>query len=148
MKSTDYGTSWSVVVAGTYAQGVQISFDKNYVYISGDQKTATVIVIDKATGKFFNGSKNHHKNIAVPTGTAGDKFYSNAFFGCVDANTGIYYCCANDVLEGNKPGLFYLPQVGERIEILDYTVTTYGYVFILGQYLYFGTVKHRLLTIE
>ena len=120
-RSTDYGDTWSVVVASSAWQGVQISFSPEWVFVAGDGSRGTVVVVDRDTGTPYWGSTNFHWNVAVPgAATVTDKYWKNAYFGAVDPATGIYYCVANDTsASGTTMGLFWLPRVGSSLQILD-----------------------------
>lgn len=152
MLSTDYGENWEVVVASSAFQGVQISFDPNWVYIAGDNQRGTLIVLDRETHTPRWGTPNWHANIAVPGGAAEDSFYRNAYWGAVDPDTGIYYCVANDTsVPGNRNGLFYTPRVGEPLQLLDplpSPVSAGHTVYIAGKYVFFGQYRKERLSAD
>ena len=149
-KSTDFGVTWLTVVASSQYQSVQISFDEKYVYLGGDTQASTLFVINKTTSEIYSGSKNHHKIIAVPGGAVGDLFYANAYFGAVDASTGIYYCLAMDTsVQGNRNGLFYLDSVFGTIHLIDRIDspnTANTEVFIHGGFVWFGQYKYKAIS--
>jgi hypothetical protein len=150
LRSTNYGNTWTNY-GNTQWQGVEISFSKDYIFIAADNIKGSVIIVDRSTLTPKWGSYNYHANIAVPGGAAGDRFYLNAFYGAVDPNTGIYYCIANDpsASSGTRYGLFYLPYVGGRLELIDPLISplgTNGEVIIAAGYVWFGRNKYQLLT--
>lgn len=150
-KSTDYGATWQIVVPLPAWQGVQISFDENWVYVAGDSAKGTYIVIDRATNTPRMAAQNYHAHIAVPAGAAGDRFYLNAFYGLVDPLTGIYYCIANDPSSGgNRDGFFYSTGVGEPIYLLDHLVspnTVSREMFLIGGKIWFGQYRYSLISL-
>lgn len=129
-KSTDYGATWSVIVADAAMQAMQVSFDANYVYFATDNAYSgggSFYVYERSTGKVIYGSPNSHRMFAVPGGGSGDLFYGNAFAGCVDKNTGAYYMIANDGSgSGNKAGLFICPKVGQPLQLLAVLSTPFN----------------------
>jgi hypothetical protein len=83
----------------------------------------------------------------------GDRFSANCFFGIVDPNTGIYYCISNDMYIGNRTGLFYIPGVGRRVELIDplntaYTGTYNFEMYVINGYVYFGQYRHKVITLD
>lgn len=271
--SKDNGTNWTIVSYNPSFQGVQISFDPNYVYIGGDSSYsyATVMVVDREELAVRIGSKNNTKNYPVPnskdwtsgytqsstspatdltsvadlkmrisvdgdrvqnsitlaqSGTGADiasdiqtkiralgtingvdysgvtcsytggryvitsatkgdnswvrvypgaqdvtwrlkigvgvndqstntvdgisdRFTDYAYYGCVDPDTGIYYCVSVEgTLAYQKHGLFYLPKVGESLILLETFKNNYNpgqALYILEGYLYFGQYRRKLL---
>jgi hypothetical protein len=145
-RSTNYGATWTVVGTLIVHQAVQISFDEKFVYFAGDGVNATLLVYNKAKNKLGLGSQNYHANIAVPAPTTvSDKFTGNAYVGCVDPSTGIYYCVANDLLDGNTTGLFYLPQVGGMVHLIQKGFDYTSEVYVHGSYVYCGLQRFRKL---
>lgn len=69
-RSTDNLATWSVIVASSVWQGVQISFDPTYVYIAGDSQRGSLVAIDRATLTPRIGAKNRISMIAIPSATA------------------------------------------------------------------------------
>ena len=186
-RSTDYGKTWSVVVASSQWQGVQVSFSKTHVWVAGDSRRGTAFVIDRSTltprwaasnyhhdippataigaraveatttasstlltsaGKFTSADQRRYvqsyyvhpgtyiaavnppneatlSQAAFASGTAttmisGDLYFANAYYGAVDPETGVYYCVANDTSNaGRLQGMFWLPRLGGRFEVLD-----------------------------
>jgi hypothetical protein len=149
IRSVDYGATWETVVASNQWQGVQISFTETHVYLGADNSSGTLYVIDKSDLSIKHGAKNYHANISVPGGNALDSFYRNAFFGAVDPDTGIYYCISMDTsVSGNRYGLFYLPRLGDRFELLElFTTGVSGEMFIYGGYLLSHMKRRPLLSV-
>lgn len=142
LKSTDYGDNWSVAIASFAWQGVQISFSPDWVFVAGDNDRGTLIVIDRATSTPYMATPNFHYHHPVPGGAAEARYYRNAFYGIVDPNTGVYYCVANDTSsDGDTTGLFYVPKVGARVELLEDISGAGGEMFLVANSLIFG--KHR-----
>lgn len=81
----------------------------------------------------------------------GDMYYANAYCGTVDPATGIYYAAAMDTSQpGTTMGLFVVPQVGARAEILDpggTNISMNSPIYLLGGYLFCGQWKRALLSI-
>lgn len=69
-RSTDGGDTWSVVVASSVWQGVQISFTEDLVWIAGDSQRGTVMVLDRTDLTPRMASKNAHNLLPVPSSTA------------------------------------------------------------------------------
>jgi hypothetical protein len=78
-----------------------------------------------------------------------DLYYANAYCGAIDPATGIYYCAAMDTSNaGTTMGLFYIPRLGERAEILDpggSSISMNTRVYMLGGYLFCGQWRRPLL---
>lgn len=154
LRSTDYGAagSWSVLVASSSWQAVQMSADEEYIWLAGDSQRVTAAVLDRDTGTVTAAATNHHTMLAVPGGGT-DTFYSNAYYGAVDPDTGVYYCVANDTSTGvgNRDGMFWLPRVGSRFEILDKGTaganSLNGEVFFGGGFVWSGRWHRPLLTV-
>lgn len=49
LRSTNYGQTWTVVVADSAWQGVQISFTATHVYLAGDSLQTSVVRVNKTT---------------------------------------------------------------------------------------------------
>lgn len=220
-RSTDYGANWSVVVASSQWQGVQLSFTETHVWVAGDSRRGTALVIDRETLTPRWAASNYHHDITPPvvvvqarsinatytsgsttvtatglvstadqgryvqsirvlpdtyisavnppneftlsqaafasgaatTIVSGDLYFANAYYGAVDPATGIYYCVANDTSNvGQKQGMFWLPQIGGRVEILDpggeSNISMNGFVFIYRGKIFTGRWMRPLVTIE
>jgi Bacteriophage T4 gp9/10-like protein len=148
-KSTDYGSNWSIIIATSAWQAVQISFSQKWVWLAGDSQRAAVIVIDRATGTPYNAARNTFRNIAVPAGAAvTDRFYANAWYGAVDPINDVFYSSANDtsVAGSNTPGLFYLPEVGSSLELLDKMTAAGGPVEVKNGVVFCHKYKRAAIT--
>jgi|GEM_PF-4773154 len=148
IRSTDSGATWSVVIANFVWQGVQISFDRTYVYIAGDQPKFTYYVINRATLSERVGSPTRLGALHLP-GLPGARYYSIAYFGSVDPATGTYYCVANDTSSsGNWMGMFFGSKVGSPLQVLDrggHGIGMNGEVFIAHGTIFSGFWMHPLL---
>ena len=67
LRSTDYGATFTAVLAPAGWQAVQISFDANYVWFARDSLRASVFLVDRDTLTARAGSTNYHHYIAPPT---------------------------------------------------------------------------------
>lgn len=63
MKSTDHGLTWATVVVSSEFQAVQISFTRDWVFLAGDSRRGTVMVVDRATNTPRWASRNYHHDI-------------------------------------------------------------------------------------
>lgn len=119
-------------------QGPAISND-NGVWITA-VANATTVTLNKTAG----GNQTARR-----FWIDGDTFYRTALSGCVDPDTGIYYCIAADSTSGGtRCGLFYLPRVGSRIELLEpYQSDTPGQVFLRNGRLWAHQANRALLTL-
>jgi hypothetical protein len=150
VKSTDHGATWSTVTTDFGWQGVQLSFDPNWVYIAGDQSSYTYQVVDRASGNSRVASPNWHHYIQPPGADQSTaRYLSNSYMGAVDPGTGFYYCVANDTAStGTWMGMFYAPGVGHPLQILDRggaAISMNGEVFIAGGYVHSGAWRHPRL---
>lgn len=118
-------------------QGPAISM-ANGVWIDGYTSGSTVSLNKTAGGN--QSSRQFYID--------GDLFYRSAFYGCVDPSTGIYYALASDSTSGGtRSGLFYLPYVGGRLELMEhYPSQTGGQIFIRGGKLWAHQAIHTLLS--
>lgn len=66
LQSTDYGDTWTAVVASSAWQGVQVSYTPTDIWIATDTARSSVIVIDRATLTPKHGSSNYHHFTAPP----------------------------------------------------------------------------------
>lgn len=220
-RSTDFGLTWSVVVASSQWQGVQLSFTATHVWVAGDSRRGTALAIDRDTLTPRWAASNYHHDIMPPvvvvparkiTATAtsgsatlassglfsvadqrryvegirfapdtyisavnppnevtlskpaiasgaadtvisGDLYFANAYWGAVDPETGTYYCVSNDTSNvGQKQGLFWLPRLGGRIEILDpggeSNLNMNGFVHIYRGKLLTGRWQRPLVSVQ
>lgn len=88
--SKDYGGTWSVINNDSQDwQAVQISFTKDYVYLSNDFVYAysSVAVIRREDMKVMYASKNSHRTIAVPGGNEFSQGYELSAVGSTDISS-------------------------------------------------------------
>jgi hypothetical protein len=109
------------------------------IYITA-VNSPTSVTLNKAAG----GSQTNRQFMIE-----GDLYGRAAFFGAVDPATGIYYCVSNDFTSGgNRTGLFYLREVGGRLELLEsYHTSTPGEVFFRDGKLWVHQGVHPLLAL-
>lgn len=142
-RSTDSGANWSVVVASSAWQAVQISFTERHVFFAGDSQRGMAWFMDRdeLVPRWYSPSML--KNIAVPAAAAStDSFYYNGYFGCIDPDTGIFYASANDSSSGgNTAGLFQIVGVGHQASLIEKYAAIQAPCEIFGGYLWVG--KYR-----
>jgi hypothetical protein len=123
-------------------QSVQISFSPRWVWLASDRFGFSVAVVDRDTKRAYSASSNWHRNIAVPGGSAGDRFFELGYYGAVDPETEIFYLNVSDTsTAGNHFGNFYLPAIGQALQVLDFGRDHYmsnGEVFIANGKVYIG----------
>ena len=146
MRSTDFGApgSWHVVVLSSFCQAVQISFSPQWIFFAGDSGNGTVWVLDLQHLQPIWAATNYHATMPVPGGSSGDAFYRNAFYGSVDAATGVYYASTTQGTSsgGNTKGLFALPAVGGELQFVDFNASGTE-VFIAGGRVWSGPTTTR-----
>ena len=150
LRSTNHGAagSWSTIIsaADNAWQSVQISFSPDWVWLASDRIGRTVAVFDRDDLTPYSAALNDPYQMAVPGAEAvTDRFFQMGYLGAVDPDTGIYYHCQSDTsTSGNTFGIFYLPQVGGRLELIDSGKTSYhsvGEVFVADGYVYCGNLR-------
>lgn len=124
VRSTDGGDTWAEIIDGSPDnpwQSVQISFSPNWVWMAADRHGLDITVFDRDDLTPYSAATNHHWNIAVPNPSAlGDRFYKIGYWGAVDPDTESFLLVANDTsTSGNTQGVFILPHVGGRIELVE-----------------------------
>jgi hypothetical protein len=140
--SDDYGATWRAAFSSDGFQAVQISFSENWVWFASDRAHYSALVVDRETMTPYIATPTLHSNIAVPGGEEGAKFYGNAFFGAVDPANEAFYCIANDSSAGgNTPGIFWLKDVGEQLNLGYVPPTTPGEVFCGDGFMHTGNYK-------
>ena len=148
IRSTNYGASWSVVIADYVWQGVQISFSPAFVYIASDQPRFAYYVISRATLRPRVASPTRLAALRIPE-MPGAHYYAIAYFGSVDPATGIYYCVANDTSSsGNWMGMFFALKVGSPLRVLvkgGHAISMNGEVFIAHGAIFSGVWHVPLL---
>jgi len=149
IRSTDAGTTWRTVLNDHRWQGVEISFDRNFIYIASDQGNFTYEGVDRQSLTPYVGSPNNHFDF-TPT-ASGAKYWRIAYFGAVDPVTGTYYCVANDTSSEGGPwmGMFFATKLSEPIQVLDrggVGIEMNGEVFIAHDTVYSGIWQHPLVT--
>jgi hypothetical protein len=109
-RSKDYGTTWSVLIASSTWQAVQISFTDKFVYFAADSQNGFAWKMDRDALVPMWISPGLWKNIPVITPAAlTDTYYGNAWYGVVDPATGDFYSTVNDASAGgNTPGIFLI----------------------------------------
>jgi hypothetical protein len=119
-RSTEAGDSgtWEVVVATGRYQSSQISFDRDAIWLAGDNHVDTAVIVDRTTMTASSASPTHHYDIPVPGGALGDAYYRIASHGKVDSVTGIYYCVATTDI-GNTEGMFAIPSIDSPVQLVD-----------------------------
>lgn len=150
IRSTDHGTTWSTIIPSVPGenpwQSVQISFSPNWVWMAGDRIGLVCVIFDRDTLIPYQPCSNWHYNIAVVGGTAvTDRYYQIGYWGAVDPGTESYYLVANDTsAAGNTQGIFVLPHIGGRIELLESKPSGgVGEVFVGNGYMWAGERKWR-----
>lgn len=68
-RSTDYGSTWTLINTNNDLQAVQISFTPDWVFLAGDQQHCTVWVLNRDSLASFIASSNFHALVPVPGGT-------------------------------------------------------------------------------
>jgi len=158
-------TLTSVAVSQSHLQELPYSALDNGIEVRGDPTVitagTTISAINGATGAItlsqatpagaFNGTG---KSFSLMRSHR-HKWKQNAFFGCAytDPATGRegYVCVAcNDQEGGDHYGLFWLPQLGGRLELIDHlwgNNSAFGRVFIYNGKIYVGTTIHPLPTL-
>ncbi|MEN6539434.1 MAG: hypothetical protein ABFC67_07485 [Mizugakiibacter sp.] len=140
-RSTDYGTTWDVVIASSVWQAVEISFTQDHVYFAGDSQYGIVYRMDRNTLTARWVTPALLKNIPVLNPAAlTDSYYYNAWYGAVDPSTGDYYASANDASAGgNTAGLFIVrpgqaPVLCKKFSEINSPVVIAGGVLWVGKY--------------
>ena len=112
---------------------MQISFSPQWIFFAGDSGNGTVWVLDLQHLQPIWAATNYHATMPVPGGSSGGAFYRNAFYGSVDAATGVYYASTTQGTSsgGNTKGLFALPAVGGKLQFVDFNASGTE-VFIAG----------------
>lgn len=144
-RSTDYGTTWSVVIASSVWQAVEISFTPDYIYFAGDSQYGIVYRMDRSTLTPRWVTPQLLQNIPVLNPAAlTDQYYFNAWFGAVDPSSGDYYCSANDVSAGGNTAGLFLIREGESPILVSKFSSIQGNVVIAGGVLWVGMYRKIL----
>jgi hypothetical protein len=149
LRSTSHGAAgtWVPIITGgdNNWQSVQISFSPDWVWLASDRAGFNVAVFNRTDLVPYSVAVNNPALLAVPgAAVVTDRFYSIGYLGAVDPATGVFYLSQSDTsTTGNTFGHFYLPQMGGRLELLDFWKTgTAGYltneVFVANGYVFMG----------
>lgn len=135
LKSTDSGRTWAAFGAPGVPQGVQLSFDKDWIWVAPDGAAGQppfVMSRDGARWKF--AATNSPRSFAIPGGQPGYRFSDNAIYGAIDPKTGVYHMNTSGAGgTGGNVGYFVLPKLGGRLELISTDVfneASQGQVFI------------------
>jgi hypothetical protein len=122
--------------------GVSNASEPNWI-IAASAGTATIRAAATATGT------------AQTAVVGGDRFMSGCYMGAVDPATDIFYFAAMDTSSaGNCYGIFYIPQPGGRVELLDAMtganpaqLLPVAEFYIAGGVIYTGTRRFAAITL-
>ena len=152
LRSTEHGAAgtWEAIITTPGSanpwQSVQISFSERYVWLASDRRGWSVAVFDRDDLTPYVVSLNNPYMMAVPgAAVTTDRFYEIGYLGAVDPETEVFYLSQSDTSTlGNTFGNFFLPQIGSRLELLDFGKTgsglLVGEVFVANGLVYTGNV--------
>lgn len=124
-----------------------------YVITSGTKGNASQVrMINAGSNDATVTLKLNAENGATVTDGTSETFDIWAYYGIVDPITGVYYCVTSQPANARaRYGLFYLPEVGGKLQLLDYfpndPLAFYATEMVIaGGYLYWGGYRRPLLT--
>jgi regulation of enolase protein 1 (concanavalin A-like superfamily) len=149
-RSTSHGAAgtWTPIITGgdNDWQAVQISFSPDWVWLAADRRGFAVAVFNRDELVPYVAASNLPRMMAVPGApVTTDRFYEIGYYGAVDPATGVFYLNQSDTsTAGNTFGNFYLPQLGGRLELLDFGKSPYtgnGEVYVANGQVYVGNLR-------
>ena len=152
LRSTEHGATgtWEAIITTPGGanpwQAVQISFSERYVWLASDRRGWSVAVFDRDDLIPYVVALNNPYMMAVPGApVTTDRFFEIGYFGAVDPATEVFYLNQSDTsTPGNTFGIFFLPQIGSRLELIDFAKTgaglLVGEVFVANGMVYTGNV--------